>query len=97
MNSTEKVCYSVFVSGRVQGVGYRYFVLEEAQKLDVHGWTRNLFDGRVESRLEGTEGIVLRLIERMREGPRLAGVESVQVEKLTELSNYTDFKVVRDA
>jgi len=97
MCPTEKVCYSVFVSGRVQGVGYRYFVIEEAQKLGVCGWTRNLFDGRVESRLEGTESAVLRLIERMRKGPRSSFVESVEVEQLIELSDYLDFRVVRDA
>jgi acylphosphatase len=97
MSATEKVCYSVFVSGRVQGVGYRYFVLEEAEKLGVCGWTRNLFDGRVEAHLEGGEEAVLKLIELLRFGPRLARVESVGVERLTESSNCVDFRVVRDA
>jgi acylphosphatase len=97
MSSSEKACYSVFVSGRVQGVGYRYFVLEEAQNLGVCGWTRNLRDGRVESRFEGSEDAVLKIIELLRFGPRMARVESVEVERLNEISNCPDFRVVRDA
>lgn len=70
-----------FVSGRVQGVGYRFFACDAAQRQGVGGYARNLRDGRVEVYAMGTEAQLRALLADLQRGPRLAWVESVsQVE-----------------
>ncbi|NLX58111.1 MAG: acylphosphatase [Phycisphaerae bacterium] len=70
----------VFVSGRVQGVGFRNFVTAGAQKLKLTGWVRNLNDGRVEAVVEGPAEAVGELLAQMRRGPREANVTDLKVE-----------------
>ncbi len=65
--------------GRVQGVGYRAFCVDEATRLQLAGYARNLGDGRsVEVVAEGDEPTLRRFIERLREGPALAVVDDVE-------------------
>lgn len=66
------------VTGRVQGVGYRYFVMREAQALGLSGFARNLADGTVEVVADGPAGAVKALAERLGQGPAFAAVESVE-------------------
>jgi acylphosphatase len=70
--------YRFVVRGRVQGVGYRYFVQREAGSLGVTGFVRNLPDGSVEIVAEGGESAVAQLEARLREGPSFASVASVE-------------------
>lgn len=70
--------YRYTVHGRVQGVGYRYFVLRQAEALGVSGYARNLPDGRVEVVAEGPEEVLADLERRLREGPGFARVEGVE-------------------
>ena len=70
----------VFISGRVQGVGYRYSTIDEAERLGVNGWVRNLPDGRVEAVFEGSREIVEEIIRWCHKGPRAAVVKEVAVE-----------------
>jgi acylphosphatase len=70
--------YRYSVNGRVQGVGYRYFVLREAESLGITGFARNLPDGRVEVVAEGPEEALARFEARLREGPAFASVTSVE-------------------
>jgi len=69
--------YRYVVAGRVQGVGYRYFVLREAERLGVAGFARNLSDGRVEVVAEGAEEVLGELETRLRRGPSFASVSGV--------------------
>ena len=69
--------YRYLVTGRVQGVGYRYFVLREAERLGVAGFARNLSDGRVEVVAEGSEDVLGELETRLRRGPSFASVDGV--------------------
>ncbi len=69
----------VLVSGRVQGVGFRYATYREATRLNLSGWVRNLPDGRVEAAFEGEEDAVRELGEWCREGPIGARVRRVDV------------------
>jgi acylphosphatase len=62
------------IQGRVQGVGFRYFVLRRAQALDLTGWVRNRSDGGVEVEAEGSRHALELLIEQVREGPANARV-----------------------
>ena len=68
----------IYVSGRVQRVGYRDWVVRTAQRLGVKGWVRNLNDGRVELLAEGEEEALGALADACREGPPLAHVEHVE-------------------
>jgi acylphosphatase len=76
--------YRYVVSGRVQGVGYRYFVLRQADSLGVSGYARNLSDGSVEVVAEGGESALADFEERLREGPSFAEVADVAREAIAE-------------
>jgi acylphosphatase len=77
---TEQFARRFVVSGRVQGVGYRNFVEHEAAKLGLHGYVRNLRDGRVEVFAMGTEGHLKKLFAVLKRGPMLAQVADVSEE-----------------
>ena len=70
--------YRYLVSGRVQGVGYRYFVMRAAEALGVTGFVRNLADGRVEAVGEGPEEVLAEFESKLRQGPAFSAVESVE-------------------
>jgi acylphosphatase len=72
------------VRGRVQGVGYRYFVLRQADAAGVSGFARNLKDGSVEVVAEGGEDALGRLEAALREGPSFAEVTDVEREAIAE-------------
>lgn len=75
-----------WISGRVQGVGFRFFVERCACALGLCGWVRNLTDGRVEVLASGTPDALSRLEERLHAGPPGARVEAI----VTETSPATD-------
>jgi acylphosphatase len=70
----------VLISGRVQGVGYRYATVETANQLGLSGWVRNLPDNRVEAVFEGKREIVEEIVRWCHEGPPAAMVKNVAVE-----------------
>ncbi|MDI9585170.1 MAG: acylphosphatase [Acidobacteriota bacterium] len=65
------------VSGRVQGVGFRYYVQREATRLKLNGWVRNLGDGNVEVMVQGPPDAVDEMLKKLREGPPFAWVRDV--------------------
>ena len=70
----------LIISGRVQGVGYRAWMVEQAAALGVDGWVRNRSDGTVETLISGTADAVEELARACRRGPRFAQVDSVMEE-----------------
>ncbi|MBW4576598.1 MAG: acylphosphatase [Aphanothece sp. CMT-3BRIN-NPC111] len=70
----------VFVSGMVQGVGYRFSTLDEANQWGLNGWVRNISDGRVEAVFEGNKAAVEEMIRWCYKGPAAAVVEEVTVD-----------------
>jgi acylphosphatase len=90
----EQIRVHVFVSGRVQGVGYRYCTVNEARRLGVNGWVRNLPDGRVEAVFEGSRTVVEQIIRWCHQGPIGAVVKDVAVE-YEELEDLPGFETRR--
>ncbi|PSB18794.1 acylphosphatase [filamentous cyanobacterium CCP1] len=76
---SEKVRAHVFISGRVQGVGYRFSAQDMALLLKVNGWVRNLRDGRVEAVFEASREKVDEMLQWCRKGPPAAQVTDIQV------------------
>jgi len=70
-----------FIHGRVQGVGYRYFVERAAQQLALHGYARNLDDGRVEVYAAGPPEKIAQMAGLLRVGPRWADVRGVDEQE----------------
>ncbi len=70
----------VVIAGRVQGVGYRDWMLREAARLGVQGWVRNRRDGTVEALVAGEEAAVQALLSACRRGPPLAHVSDITEE-----------------
>jgi acylphosphatase len=77
----ERSARRYYVSGIVQGVGFRYFVNRIALKLDVAGYTRNLADGRVEVYATGSPAALNALRDELKRGPSGASVERVTEEE----------------
>jgi len=75
---TEAVAARVEIRGRVQGVWYRGWTVDEAQRRSLRGWVRNRRDGSVEALFIGPKDQVEAMIEACREGPPAARVDSVQ-------------------
>ncbi len=73
------VARHVSVTGHVQGVFYRAWLRDEADRIGVTGWVRNCPDGRVEAHVEGDEGAVMQIVDRLRQGPSSAKVDDVRL------------------
>lgn len=86
----------VRVSGRVQGVGFRWFVREEARRLGLSGWVTNLADGGVEIAAGGAEGSLVRLRSALAVGPAGATVSVVaEVDEMPALPLPYPFSILR--
>ena len=81
------------VTGRVQGVGFRYFVQEAASREGVTGYVRNLSDGSLEAYVEGEAGAVSRIERAIRMGPRGAHIKNVHVDNEEATGGYKEFSV----
>jgi acylphosphatase len=81
------------VRGRVQGVGFRWFVEREAHILGVAGWVRNNTDSSVEVLAVGSRDQISGLRSRLREGPRAARVDDVQESEAEAISGLTTFRI----
>jgi acylphosphatase len=96
---TERRVVRLVVSGRVQGVGFRAFVEDEATLHGLDGWVRNRRDGTVEALIAGPVDPVDTMIEAVRRGPPSAKVDAVRVEKAdaVELLGRTGFQTLPTA
>jgi acylphosphatase len=93
----------LFITGRVQGVGYRRFLQKHAKELAITGWVRNRQDRRVEAVIQANTGMPEEdekrlddLIKRSWKGPFLADVTDIQIEEVdkTEKKQYVDFEIL---
>ncbi|HEX9289165.1 MAG TPA: acylphosphatase [Anaeromyxobacteraceae bacterium] len=83
----------VVIAGRVQGVAFRAATVDEARRLGLAGWVRNLPDGRVEALAEGGRPAVEAFVAWCRRGPRLARVDDLQVTWETPRGDLAPFDI----
>ena len=81
------------VRGRVQGVGFRWFVEREAHILQIAGWVRNNADGSVEVQAQGTRDQLMGLRSRLREGPRAARVDAIEEAEAKPTAGVNSFRI----
>src|ERR1700730_6656644 len=95
MTSSEKAIEGrrFVVRGRVQGVGFRWFVEREAHILGIAGWVRNNADGGVEVLAQGTRDQLAGLRSRLRQGPRAARVDGVEESEVGPVAGLTSFRI----
>jgi acylphosphatase len=84
----QKQAKRFYISGRVQGVGFRYFAQNSAEQLGIAGYVKNLSDGRVEVYAIGGTAQLQALARELRRGPRLAGVTEVNESQAELLPDF---------
>jgi len=93
----ETLAKRFYVSGAVQGVGFRFFAERAAARLGISGYVKNLFDGRVEVYAIGNAAQLDALKSELRRGPRMAGVEQVNENNAEILTRFSrGFSIERD-
>ncbi len=83
----------LWITGRVQGVNFRYYTRQQAVRLGLTGWVRNLWDGRVEAIFEGDEPRVRQMVKWCHSGPSAARVIDVEVVWEPPTEAFDDFDV----
>jgi acylphosphatase len=84
----------VIVSGRVQGVGFRYFVYQSARSRGLTGTVRNLVDGRVEVIVQGERALIDDLIVDLKSGPPPARVDDIDINWFDKLPDKDNFQII---
>lgn len=92
MNS---VAAQLHVTGRVQGVGFRWYCLQRARQLDLTGWVKNNVDGSVSTYVEGDRGAIEAFLGEVKLGPASAHVASVNLDWRQFTGKFTSFEVTR--
>lgn len=85
--------YHVFIYGRVQGVGFRFFTLKEAMRFDLKGWVRNNYDGSVEMVVQGVPKLLDAFIEQIERGNDLSIVECIDIRQYKGQEDFSTFEI----
>ena len=83
----------LYISGTVQGLFFRGFVKENAEKLNLKGFVRNLEDGRVEVFIEGNTDSIKKMIELCKKGPKHSEIKKIE-EKVERFQDFKQFKIL---
>lgn len=81
----------VYISGFVQGVGFRAYIRSKARKIGVNGWIRNLSDNRVEAVLQGDKNAIEKVISYCKKGPFFANVTNITIDWEKENEIFSEF------
>jgi len=84
---------NIKITGKVQGVGFRYFVLRQAQELGITGWVSNKSNGDVEALAQGEKADLEQFIAKVKEGPSFSSVDDVILNWEDGQENYTSFEI----
>lgn len=85
--------YHIIASGRVQGVGFRFFVYHEAMKQGVTGWVRNLYDGTVEMELQGFPGAISEVLYKINRGNYVIDVQNLDIREISIVEGEKGFRL----
>ena len=85
--------YHFIIKGRVQGVGFRYFVKKRANELGIKGSVKNLINGDVEVYAQGSKDMIIIFKEYLSKGPVLSRVDNI-IEDIFDMEKYEDFLVL---
>jgi acylphosphatase len=85
--------YEIYISGRVQGVGYRYFVQQKAKEFGITGWVKNTVDGGVLVVAQGDEPVLDTFIDILQIGPTRSRVDRISTYKMDLLTVFDIFSV----
>lgn len=85
--------YHIFVYGRVQGIGFRFFVLKEAIKSEVKGWVRNNYDGSVEIVVQGEEETLETYVSHIERGNELSIIECLDIREYDGTQQFDSFEI----
>lgn len=83
----------VRITGRVQGVGYRFHAQHAAEEHHICGWVRNAVDGAVEILAQGDPGELEAFLDKVKIGPRMSHVDNVLLEPIPVSTQWTTFRV----
>ena len=82
------------ITGKVQGVGFRFFVQQQVQELGINGWVSNKSNGDVEAFAQGEKADLERFIAKVKEGPSFSRVEDVSLFWVNEADQYFGFEII---
>ena len=83
----------IYLSGIVQGVGFRYYTKQVAKELSVKGYVKNLADGRVYIIAVGDDAMLDKFVSAIKKGPRLAVVKSVEIREIQSAEEFKNFEI----
>ena len=83
----------IIFSGRVQGVGFRYYTLQRAITHNIKGYVKNTFDGKVKIVAIAEQNSMENFFNDIRKGPRLSIVDNLDITVLTATRDYTNFRI----
>ena len=86
---------SVIVTGRVQGVCFRYATHRQALAIGVTGWVKNLPDGSVQTCIQGEETTVKQLLDWLHDGPPNARVDQIEIDRQEYIEEFNGFQILR--
>ena len=92
-DKNKRVRVYIILTGRVQGVAFRYYARNIANRLGVKGWIRNLDNGAVEATIEGERNSVNQMIEWCKKGPNLALVEDIKIIWQSYAGDFSEFHI----
>ncbi|MFQ6002241.1 MAG: acylphosphatase [Candidatus Zixiibacteriota bacterium] len=93
MADEELVSAHLLISGLVQGVGYRWFVMRKANEYNLKGYVRNLYTDDVEVEVEGNRGLIQEFIKELRIGPRSAHITDIKIQWGDYQGKYKNFDI----
>jgi acylphosphatase len=89
----ELVNAHLLISGMVQGVGYRWFVMRKANEYNLKGYVRNLYTDDVEVEIEGKKALIMDFVKELKVGPRSAHVTDVKIQWSDYEGKYKSFEI----
>lgn len=85
--------YSILVDGRVQGVGFRFFTQLTATNLNLTGWCKNLYDGKVQIEIQGSEDTLNKFVSLLKKGNNFSRIDEIIVDKIPIIETEKKYSV----